>query len=93
MFQSGAFSSESTAKRCCDSGWNVTRPDRIASSAGCFSSSIEHHHWSETSGSIRDLQRSQKATVWRYDSRFTSCPCSRSQSRISLSASSCVSPS
>ena len=47
------FSSESMAKRCCDSGWYWTRRDRSASSAGCMSSSIEHHHWSEISGSIR----------------------------------------
>ena len=44
MFQSGALSSESIAKRCCDSGWYWTRRERSASSAGCFSSSIEHHH-------------------------------------------------
>ena len=65
MFQSGAFSSESIANRCCDSGWYWTRRDRSASSAGCLSSSIEHHHWSEISGSILLLQRSQSATVCR----------------------------
>ena len=57
MFQSGASSSEEIAKRCCDSGWNVTRPDRSASSAGFFSSSIEHHHCSEMSGSMRSPER------------------------------------
>ncbi len=65
MHQSGAFSSESIAKRCCDSGWYRTRRSRSAASAGCFSSSILHHHWSEISGSIRLSQRSQSATEWR----------------------------
>ncbi len=65
MFQSGASSSEATAKRCWDSGWKRTRPERIASSAGFFSSSIEQNHWSEIRGSILVLQRSQRDTVWR----------------------------
>ena len=41
-------------------GGSVTRPSRIAASAGCFSSSIEHHHCGEISGSIRFLQRSHE---------------------------------
>ena len=92
MFQSGAFSSDSIAKRCCDSGWNVTRPERIASSAGFFSSSIEQNHWSEMRGSMRVLQRSQTPIVCRYDSRFSSWSCSFSHARMRSSASSCVSP-
>ena len=92
MFQSGAFSSESIANRCCDSGWYWTRRARSASSAGFFSSSIEHHHWSEIVGSIRVSQRSQRATVWRYASRLTSRPRSLVQSRMRSSASSCVRP-
>ena len=76
------------ANRCWDSGWNRTRPSRSASSAGCFRSPIAHHHCIEMRGSIRDLQRSQSATVCRYDSRFSSCSCSRSHSRIRSSASS-----
>ena len=63
MFQSGASSSEAIAKRCCDSGWKRTRPERSASSAGLFSSAIEHHHCGEIRGSIRVLQRSQSETV------------------------------
>ena len=92
MFQSGASSRDEIAKRCCDSGWNVTRPERSASSAGCFSSSIEHHHCSEIRGSIRVLQRSHNETVCRYDSRFSSWSCSRSQARMRSSASAWVRP-
>ena len=65
---------------------------RSASSAGFFSSSIEHHHWSEISGSIRVSQRSQSATECRYASRFSSRPRSLIQSRMRSSASSCVRP-
>src|SRR5918992_1814104 len=65
MFQSGELSSEAIANRCCDSGWKRTRPERSASRAGCFSSSIEHHHCSEISGSILVLHLSQTATVCR----------------------------
>ena len=65
MFQSGASSSDWIAKRCCDSGWKTTRRSRSAASAGFFSSSIEHHHWSEISGSIRFSHRSQSGTEWR----------------------------
>ena len=93
MFQSGASSSDEIAKRCCDSGWKRTRPERSASSAGRLSPSIEHHHCGEISGSILVLQRSQSATVCRYDSRFSSWSRSRSQARIRSSASSWVRPS
>ena len=54
MYQSAACSRGTRHHEpCCDSGWSARGASFSASSAGFFSSSIAHHHWRRSSGSIR----------------------------------------
>ena len=57
--QSGAFSSESIANGAGSRGGSGRAALSSAAIAGAASSSIRHHHCGETSGSIREWQRSQ----------------------------------
>ncbi len=57
--------SQSSATRFCTGGWNVTRPDSIASTAASAIGFMSTHHWSDTSGWMRVPLRSQCPTACR----------------------------
>ena len=90
MHHGRMFSSQSTYRRDCDSGWIFTRPDVTASIAGAASSSIRMNHWSEMSGSMRSPERWEYGTLCVYGS----CATTRSPSAATTAsrASSAVMP-